>query len=87
MFAFLLDPGIQQKLQVSFNNTLNITQVTFFDATFTGYPDRVEPKFRLIAFFGDMDMRRFMSHICFVEKELLTMDAKDDRHQTSEWKI
>jgi len=32
MFAFLLVPGIQQKLQVLFNDTLDITQVTFISS-------------------------------------------------------
>jgi hypothetical protein len=86
MFAFLLIPGIQQKLQVIFDDTLDITQVTFPESTFSGYPDRLEPKLRLISIFGHVDMGRLMRQICLVEKELVAMDAKDNRHRVSEGK-
>jgi len=51
MFAFLHVPGIQQKLQVILNNTLNRAQITFSKSAFTPNPNRVEPEFCFISFF------------------------------------
>ena len=83
MVTLLLGPAVHPELQVFFKDTLNIAQVIFLVAAFAGYPDRVEPEFRLIPIFCDVHMRWFIGQIRFLEKELVTTHAKDNRHRAS----
>ncbi|HUF00627.1 MAG TPA: hypothetical protein VMN99_15335, partial [Anaerolineales bacterium] len=65
---------------VVFDDTFYVAQVAFSKSTFAFTPDGDEPELRFISAFSYMNVRRLVGYVRFVEKEIVAIHAKDDRH-------
>jgi len=83
MFALLLFPGVQEKLQIIFDDPLDATQVTFSKSAFARNSYRVKPEFGFVSFSDNVNMRRFICHVRLIEEKFEASNAKDNGHERS----